>query len=278
MKDKIFVSFSGGRTSAFMSRWILDNWGHKDLCFVFANTGKEDVRTLDFVNECDKRWGLNVVWIEYNPQDEHGKKNWFNVVNYRTASRNGEPFERFIKKERLPNAAYPNCSGRLKSLPMHNFIKSIGWKDYKTAIGIRADEVQRVNWESANKNGLVYPLITDFRVSKEYVRHWWDSQPFDLNIKDYEGNCDMCWKKSDRKLLTLIKENPDKIKWWNEMEMKYGEGEYSFFRGNQTAQDLVERSKTENFRLSQDEHEVDKLQTSMFDPLDLGTSCFCGDT
>lgn len=44
------ISFSGGRTSAFMLRQVLDhNDDLSDLIVTFANTGKEHPATLDFV-------------------------------------------------------------------------------------------------------------------------------------------------------------------------------------------------------------------------------------
>ena len=80
IEKRILVSFSGGRTSAYMGKYLKQKYEGTDveLCFVFANTGKEREETLDFINECDKRWGFEVNWVEYNPQEEYGKRNWFN--------------------------------------------------------------------------------------------------------------------------------------------------------------------------------------------------------
>ena len=270
-KKKVLVSFSGGRTSAFLAQYLKEK-SKDELCFVFANTGKELPETLDFINECDLRWGLGVHWIEYDPQKEHGKKNWFKVVDYKTASRNGQPFDKFIKKERLPNAAYPNCSGRLKQYPIHNFVKHyIGWSDYYTAIGIRYDEKQRINWEVANKNKYIYPLTTDFPIDKKYIRSWWDNQDFDLGLKDYQGNCDFCWKKSDRKLVTMLRDGYD-IDWWVKHEIN---NDYSFFRNNKTALDLIEMSKDNRIRSVEDEHKINKMQKTIFDDLDIEGRCLC---
>lgn len=62
------ISFSGGRTSAFMLRQILDAHGGTlpaDVHVVFANTGKERPETLDFVQECSERWKVRIRWVEY---------------------------------------------------------------------------------------------------------------------------------------------------------------------------------------------------------------------
>ena len=94
----IQVSFSGGRSSAMMAKIMIDNYPKDELIFTFANTGKEMPETLDFVDLCDKSWNLNVVWIEFCPDEK------FKVVNYETASRDGKPFEQLIEKQNyLPN-------------------------------------------------------------------------------------------------------------------------------------------------------------------------------
>lgn len=282
MKNKnLLVSFSGGRTSAFMAKWILESEKYKDYnkVFVFANTGKEREETLEFVNECDKRWGLNVVWIEAKAIHIKGVGITFKVVDFESASRNGEPFEDVIKKTGFfPNQNAPFCSERMKTIPINKYMKTI-CKDYYSAIGIRADESQRVNWEKAIKKKYIYPLITDFRVNENYIRDFWGNQCFDLKLKDYEGNCDNCFKKSTRKLMTLALENPKSFDWWSEMETKYGDinkkmPDQVFYRNELSAADIVEMSKTIKFNKAKDKFEVDSLQYNMFD-LDEEKACFC---
>ena len=272
----LVVSFSGGRTSAFMARALQFRYENSDreLIFIFANTGKERIETLDFINECQTRWNLNCIWLEYDLVED---KSTFKIVDYNSASRNGEPFEKMISKYGLPNKAFPHCTRELKRQTITRYLRTIGLKNgmYETAIGIRIDEAHRINWQNAKRDRFIYPLATDFRATKDFIRAWWDRQDFDLQLKDYEGNCDMCWKKSERKLLTMILENPNLIEWWNEMEIKYGQGEFSFFRNNKTAIDLIEMSK-QNFRKANDEHEANKLQPKIFDyELDIEYDCFC---
>ena len=226
-----------------MTQYILKNHSESNILIVFANTGKERPETLDFVKKCSEEWNVHIHWIEYNPQEKQGYKNWFKVVDYETASRNGEPFEKFIKKERLPNSAYPNCSGRLKQRPLQNYAKHyFKGHPYCTAIGIRYDEQHRIKWDSAQKNKYWYPLAVDFPITKEFIHNYWSSQTFTLNLKSYEGNCDCCWKKSNRKLYTIAKESPEYFEWWAEMEEKNGDG-FNFFRNNRSAKEILEESK-----------------------------------
>jgi hypothetical protein len=144
------------------------------------------------------------------------------------------------------------------------------------------DELMRVSKNQIIWGGNYFDLppsqgfiVWDKKQPQDFIRTWWDKQCFDLKLKDYEGNCDMCWKKSERKLLTLILEKPHLIEWWNEMEIKYGQGEISFFRNNKTAIDLIEMSK-QNFTKATDEYEAGKCQIKLFDyDLDIEYDCFC---
>ena len=66
------ISFSGGRTSAYMLWRVLQSNGGKlpeEAIVCFANTGKEDENTLVFVRDCAINWGVKIHWIEYRHDD-----------------------------------------------------------------------------------------------------------------------------------------------------------------------------------------------------------------
>ena len=108
------ISFSGGRTSGFMLKHILDAHGgtlSDDVRVVFANTGKERPETLDFVAECGARWGIHITWVEYDWDEPHRKR----IVSYDSAARDGEPFEALIdRKGFVPNPRMRFCTSFLK--------------------------------------------------------------------------------------------------------------------------------------------------------------------
>ena len=75
------ISFSGGRTSAYMLYRILEanNMTLPDNNFViFCNTGKEHQSTLKFVKDCQDKWAIPIVWLEYARNDEKFQE----VVDY----------------------------------------------------------------------------------------------------------------------------------------------------------------------------------------------------
>jgi 3'-phosphoadenosine 5'-phosphosulfate sulfotransferase (PAPS reductase)/FAD synthetase len=248
-KKKLFISFSGGRTSGFMTWWLIKNYGDQfDIKVVFANTGSEREETLQFVDQCDKHFGWSVVWVEAVVHHNERKSSTHKVVSFETASRKGEPFEEVIKEYGIPNMAWPHCTRELKTNAMGSFIKSLGWKKWTTAIGIRADEIDRIN-PKFRKLRFWYPLV-GLSITKQDVKRWWLQQSFDLNLQEHQGNCAWCWKKSFRKHMTLIHESPEIYDFPRQMEKKYGMAERNpesedrvFFRQNMSTDDLFELAK-----------------------------------
>jgi 3'-phosphoadenosine 5'-phosphosulfate sulfotransferase (PAPS reductase)/FAD synthetase len=296
-KKRLLVSFSGGETSGYMAQWLKKNKSEEyDMVFVFANTGEENEETLRFVNYCDKKFNLNCVWVEALVNSEGGKGTTHRIVDFETASRNGEPFEAVIKKYGIPNQKFPHCNRETKLRPIHSYIKNaLGWKGYYTAIGIRYDEVDRMVVDRV-KNKIIYPLIQDIRMTKQKINFWWSQQDSRLNLKGYQGNCKTCWKKSFRNLYTIAKETPDFFDFFTRMEQRYGlvtplerdeildkngdKKSTHFFRGDKSVNDIFEEAKTFHKKVI-DSHAEINYQTDLFDLIDEVESCdifsSCGD-
>lgn len=275
--ENLLVTFSGGRTSAFMAILLNDLPQYKDWnkLFLFANTGKEHPETLEFVHRCATEFDLDIIWLEAWIKPEKGDGTDYRIVNYNSASRKGEPFEDLIKKYGLPSKLWRHCTRELKDKPIHKFAKEHFKGKYVTALGIRADEKHRIS----NKPDHVYPL-NDMNVDERFIREWWKRQDFDLGIKDYEGNCDLCFLKSKRKKLTLLLENPSIAEWWNEQEIKHQSDAQPLFDvyRDLPIEDLVEQSQ-QPFRTVRDQQELRDEQKSLFDiDMDMEFDCFCKST
>ena len=272
MKKRLLISFSGGRTSAYMTWWLVNHWEERhewEMVVVFANTGIENPGTLHFVHRCAVNWGIDIVWVEARHLDDNGipysDKGWkvsHQVVDYFTAARvqrlitggfSWTPFEEMISVLGIPSTEAPFCSDQLKRKAIESYLKSIGWDDYHKAIGIRIDEVDRCN-ENWRSEKIIYPLIKYNPTAKSAVFMWWQKQPFDLEIDPDLGNCEGCWKKDMDRLVRIAKKKPVVFDWWQEMTNKYGhlklrEGQkdmtppFNFSRGNKSPKDIFKLSK-----------------------------------
>lgn len=239
MKD-LFVSVSGGRTSGYLALKVRDIWPDRKMHFVFANTGQEMEQTLIFVDKLDKYYGLDIVWLE---SDVHAGRNGttHKIVSFETASRDGKPFIDVCKKYGIPNQNYLHCTRELKQQPIKSYVRSLDYKrhDYEMAIGIRADEQKRVNLVEAAKHNAVYPLIEQ-GIDKSDVNEFWERAPFNLELKEHQGNCKWCYKKSDKKHAMLHKEMPDIYEFPRMVERECANGDgRKIFRGKRSTDEYI---------------------------------------
>jgi 3'-phosphoadenosine 5'-phosphosulfate sulfotransferase (PAPS reductase)/FAD synthetase len=228
------ISFSGGRTSAYMLWRILQAHGGTlppDVVVAFANTGKEREETLRFVHECGSRWGLRVRWLEWR---HDGTSNGATEeVGFNSASRCGEPFDALIDhKQRLPNGRERWCTEFLKVRPLQALMGALGYGspgEYTEVIGLRYDELDRVvtGRARAEKDGrnIDYPLV-GARLTKRDVRaFWWgrdrrfetseQPQGFDLGLPDLWGNCDFCFAMGVAIREERARQMPSVATWWS---------------------------------------------------------------
>lgn len=274
------ISFSGGRTSAYMLwRVLQSNDGLPPEAVVcFANTGKEDPATLDFVDRCSRVWHVAITWVEYRA-DAPG----YAVVDYASASRIGEPFHQCIVKNRyLPNPVTRFCTVRLKIRTMHKHLRSLGWFDgdgWDQMVGIRADEQRRVAKIRARpspetmKETMILPLA-DAGVTAGQVGSFWRAQPFDLELpniggRTMHGNCDLCFLKPAAQIQALIAEKPERAVWWIDQETY--------------AKSIQRDAESMGIRFRWDRPSYGQMarfvaeQRDMFDPNEEAIACFCGD-
>jgi len=264
------ISFSGGRTSAYMLHRVLESNGGlpAEAIVCFANTGKEDEATLEFVRDCAVNWNVPVTWLEFRDTEDR-----FAVVDFNTASRKGEPFEALIRKRNyLPNPVTRFCTIDLKIRPIGRYLLSLGMAETKTEaenmswIGMRADEHRRAA-KIADKSRI--PLWCA-RIIKEDVGAFWRAQSFDLGLPNnngatMHGNCDLCFLKGGAQVLSLIAEKPSRAIWWAKME----------------ATSLASKPSGTVFRSDRPSYAQMAAfaadQVDMFDPNEETISCFCGD-
>lgn len=220
------ISFSGGRTSGMMLKLILDAHGGRlppNVFALFTNTGRERNETLDFVRACETRWGVDVIWLERT------SGGGVRQVDHASASRcvAGEvertPWSQLLsERNMLPNVRARFCTTELKVRTMHRWIRSVAdYGDITTVIGFRADEPDRVanrrkrrpRSEGVLAEHPTFPLH-DAGITVTDVMAFWAAQPFDLQLKQHEGNCDLCFLKSLRKRVRIMADRPDLATKW----------------------------------------------------------------
>ena len=242
----VAIAFSGGRTSAMMLHHILEaNGGLPNRAVVsFQNTGREMPETLDFVHECGQRWGVPIVWLEYIPDAPR-----FQIVNHNSASRDGEPFAALIRKRRmLPNRVARFCTAEMKVHALSRYLRAQGWRDYRRALGIRADEQARIATKPNKEAWTPWYPMADAGLSKRDVAAFWKRQPFDLRLQNIGGktplgNCDGCFLKSEANLAALAREHPDRAAWWAAQELsmavQIGKGGGAWFSQRRPMADVM---------------------------------------
>jgi 3'-phosphoadenosine 5'-phosphosulfate sulfotransferase (PAPS reductase)/FAD synthetase len=268
------ISFSGGRTSGYMLWRVLqaNNGLPSDAIICFANTGKEDEATLKFVQRCSDEWKIPIHWIEYRQAEE--PKGRSTLVNFDTASRDGEPFEALIRSRNyLPNPVARFCTVEMKVRAIHRYLFSKGWTEWDSMLGIRADEPIRLAKIANNdygKHETKCAPLGRIGVTKEDVGAFWRSMPFDLGLPNnngvtMHGNCDLCYLKGRAQILSLIQEKPVRAVWWAKME------DMALASQPSGARFRIDRpSYAEMLKFSQEQRDMFQHDTESIE-------CFCGD-
>lgn len=297
------VGVSGGRTSAYMLRRMLD--AHQDrlppnVHLTFENTGQEREETLEFIEELSQKWSVPIRWLEYcNTFDleDYRKKDgslskrarrslrpFYKIVDFKTASRRGEPFRMMIdyyyqyrtlvKREPpvLPNPVQRLCTANLKIKVGDRFMEDQGFKRFNFYVGIRADEPRRykkmmaANGTNSQRYWSCCPLY-EAGVHKADINRYWQSSDFDLKLdpESNEGNCDLCFLKSFPKIVRIMEKTDKYDRFWMDMEEKTGT---VFRRDRPTYREIREMIKNKDPR-------IQELLEAAGD--DKAIDCICGE-
>lgn len=277
------ISFSGGRTSGFMLRQILDAHGGTlpvDVHVIFSNTGRERGETLDFVRDVEAMWAVLIHWLERRRPDPAARAT-FAEVTHATASRNGEPFADLIRERRyLPNPVTRFCTSELKVRVAGAFMASKGYEPdaWTNVLGLRADEPHRIarmdpanggrnrdgKWDVLCPMGKAGHTLAD-------VAAFWAAQPFDLQLRPWEGNCDLCFLKGTAKRQRIMYDRPDLAAWWIEQE-----GRLTDRKGRPATFRIDTPSYARLADVTRRQLRLPMIDAAACDPTDLG-DCVCTD-
>ena len=255
--NKLLLSLSGGKSSAMMTIHCLKSpiYANYDKVVVFANTGLEHEKTIEFLQKIEDFTKVKIHLLEGVYPSEYGVGVRHKEVNFGDLKMDGSPMRNAILKKNLgagyglPNTATPYCSPMTKERVINSFAKQyFGTTKYLTAIGFRTEDMpKRVVPIQVKKifDKKIYPLLSDFSpiVGIKERDEFWSKMPFNLEINSRYGNCQLCYKKSDLTLFETLKNNPSLVDWYDKMEKETGG---TFFRGKRTVLEMLEQAQAKN--------------------------------
>lgn len=199
------VSFSGGRTSAYLVHLMEQRRSvGEEVHYLFMDTGAEHPATYDFVRNVVKHWGINLICLRVVVSPELGVGNSYRVISLDEIGPDLQPWRGSCEKYGTPYLGGPFCTRTMKLEPFESYCKEVfGKGKYHTWLGIRSDEPKRLK----QRDRVSYlAKISDF--DKQDVLNWWKEQPFDLELPEHLGNCVFCIKKGINKIALATRDEP----------------------------------------------------------------------
>ena len=236
------VSFSGGRTSAYLCKLMIEKFGRENVHFIYMDTGAEHSKTYEFIRKVNDEFGLSLICLRGDFSTPLGVGVGYHVVSIDDIGPDLSPFKGMIKKYGVPYIGGMFCTDRMKLTPFKKYCDdAFGKKNYETWLGIRADEPKRLTPKPFIK--YMAEICDD---EKEDVLTWWSKQPFDLYLDEWSGNCEFCPKKSNLKLAASQRDSTEAF---NEfIAMLHGDyvriddntgNRNRMYRGNQSLEELI---------------------------------------
>lgn len=277
---KHVVSFSGGRTSAYLvhlmeQKRINDGW---DVEYVFCDTGAEHPKTYEFIRNVVKHFGINLTVLKTIIYDEIGKGNGYKVISLDDAKWDLSAMKKMVEKYGNFTVSRPKCTDRLKTICLDKYRRErYGAGNYCTWLGMRIDEPARLKFindnlelfNNRNNNPQNIKYLAEISAfTKQDILNWWSEMPFDLEIEEHLGNCVFCIKKSDIKIARAAREEPELFAEWAQTMTgehvrllpsdKYGVGK--IYRNWQSPEQLIEKfSDVDDFEIARTQRFTAKL-------------------
>lgn len=205
---KHVVSFSGGRTSAYLvylmeQKRKNEGW---DVDYIFMDTGAEHPKTYEFIRNVVKHFGidLTVIKAKINQEDGIGVEPLECSIN--DIGWDMSVWEAMVQKYGVPyNHGGAFCTDRMKTTPYKKYCnKKYGKENYVSWLGIRIDEPRRLK----HRDGYKY-LAEISSMRKDQIIGWWKEQAFDLGLDEWLGNCVFCIKKGVNKVALAVRQEPE---------------------------------------------------------------------
>lgn len=229
------ISFSGGRTSAFMTLEVLAL--HPDSEVIYMDTGAEHPATYEFIKSFSREFNVPITCLRVIPNPEMRKASTYEILSVDDIKPDLEPWRRMLRKYGHPYVGGAFCTDRMKTVPFTKYCdEKYGKGNYERWLGIRIDEQARLQ---NRQDGFHYLAdISDFE--KQDVLDWWSIQSFDLGIREHLGNCVFCIKKSLQKVALAAKDEPELAQeFWQMIQDEDKKEDKVMYRSNRSLGEVI---------------------------------------
>lgn len=167
-------SYSGGRTSAYLCKVMIDKFGRENVDFVFMDTGAEHPETYKFIKKVNEHFDLNLTCLRGDFSLPIGKGVGFDVVDIDDCKPDLKPYSEMMVKYGVPYIGGMFCTDRMKLKPFKKYCDDkYGSGNYETWLGIRADEPARLIGDNAQKLKSAYKQLLDLGFSNEEITNFY---------------------------------------------------------------------------------------------------------
>ncbi len=211
---KHVVSFSGGRTSAYLvhlmeKKRINEGW---DVEYVFMDTGAEHPKTYDFIRNVIKHWGIKLTCLRTVVHHEYRVGVTYEVIDIDSIGWDLSTWREVVKKYDTPYLGGAHCTKNFKTTPYNKYCKDKYGINYTSWLGIRIDEVTRLKPFPRTRYLAELSIM-----ERDDIIEWFKDQSFDLVLDEWLGNCVFCLKKGVNKIALAIKDEPELANEFNQM-------------------------------------------------------------
>jgi hypothetical protein len=157
------VSFSGGRTSAYLCKLMIDKFGSGNVDVVYMDTGAEHEETYEFIRKLyiylKDRYGIEIIFLRGDFSLPLGKGVGYKILDIKQIGPDLVPYKEMMAKYGVPYTGGMFCTDRMKLKPFKKYCDGkYGKGNYEAWLGIRFDEPKRL-WGNNPK----YPLKSAYK-------------------------------------------------------------------------------------------------------------------
>lgn len=210
------VSFSGGRTSAYLAHLIEKKRKAGEINnvhYVFMDTGAEHPKTYEFIRNCVSYFGIELTCLRAVMSEEKGVGVTYRELPLSECGSDLQPWKDMLRCYSTPYIRGAMCTRAMKTDPYEKWCKAkFGKGNWVSWLGMRIDEKTRLK----PRKGIRY-LAEISPMDKLDILGFWKDMPFDLGIDEWVGNCVFCIKKGINKVALAAIDAPELARQFQDM-------------------------------------------------------------